>query len=135
MKAEAKRNSKYEVKEGTQRSPRACVLSACKAAQANPPPAQAPAISNDAILPRMESQNQPPAWIETAKRRGKADLLLSLLDAIEPIAPVLAQGLIVAEPLALLWGGGGALRALAEQLEEPGGVEALRQQLMDEAAE
>ena len=83
----------------------------------------------------MESQNQPPDWIETAKRRGKADLLLSLLDAIEPIAPVLAQGLLVAEPLSLLWGGGGALRALAEQLEEPGGVEALRQQLADEAAE
>ncbi|MYD09082.1 MAG: hypothetical protein F4X02_03470 [Chloroflexi bacterium] len=81
----------------------------------------------------MESQKQPPAWIETAKRRGNADLLLSLLDVVEPIAPVLAQGLLVAEPLALLWGGGGSLRALAEQLEEPGGVEALRQQLADEA--
>lgn len=83
----------------------------------------------------MESKNQPSDWIATAKRRGNSDLLLSLLDAFEPVAPVLAQGLLVAEPLALLWGGGGALRALAEQLEEPGGVEALRRQLADEAAE
>ncbi len=90
---------------------------------------------NDAILPGMESQNEHSHWIEAAKRRGKAPFLLSLLDAIEPIAPVLAQGLLVAEPLALLWGGGGALRALSQQLEEPGGLEALRRQLADEAAE
>lgn len=83
----------------------------------------------------MDTQKQHSDWIETAKRRGNAPFLLSLLDAIEPIAPVLAQGLLVAEPLALLWGGGGALRALSEQLEEPEGLEALRQQLADEAAE
>lgn len=83
----------------------------------------------------MDSQNEPSGWIEAAKGRGQAPLLLSLLDAIEPIAPVLAQGLLVAEPLALLWGGGGAMRALSEQLETPGGLEALRRQLADEAAE
>lgn len=83
----------------------------------------------------METQTEHSSWVERAKRRGRAPLLLSLLDAIEPIAPVLAQGLLVAEPLALLWGGGGALRALSEQLEEPGGLEALRRELADEAAE
>ncbi len=83
----------------------------------------------------METQNPPPDWIERTKGRGQAPLLLSLLDAIEPIAPVLAQGLLVMEPLALLWGGGGALRALAEQLEEPDGLTALRRQLVEEAAE
>ena len=83
----------------------------------------------------METHNPHSNWIERAKRRGNANFLLSLLDAIEPIAPVVAQGLLVAEPLALLWGGGGALRALSEQLEEPGGVQALRRQLADEAAE
>ncbi len=83
----------------------------------------------------MESQNEHSHWIEAAKRRGNAPFLLSLLDAIEPVAPVLAQGLLVAEPLALLWGGGGALRALSEQLEEPGGLEALRRSLADEAVE
>ncbi len=102
---------------------------------ANPTPASASAIPNDAILPDMETQNPPPDWIERAKGRGQAPLLLSLLDAIEPIAPVLAQGLLVMEPLALLWGGGGALRALAEQLEEPDGLTALRRQLAEEAAE
>ena len=83
----------------------------------------------------MQRKSEQSTWVETARRRGSAPLLLSLLDAIEPIAPVLAQGLLVMEPLALLWGGGGALRALSEQLEEPGGLEALRQQLADEAAE
>lgn len=104
-------------------------------AQGNPPPAQAPRIANDAILRGMDTQNQHSDWIKRVKRRGNANLLLSLLDVIEPIAPVLAQGLLVAEPLALLWGGGGALRSLSERLEEPGGLEALRQQLTDEAAE
>lgn len=83
----------------------------------------------------MERQSEQSDWIEAAKRRGNAPLLLSLLDVIEPIAPVLAQGLLVAEPLALLWGGGGALRALSEQLEAPGGLEALRRSLAEEAAE
>ncbi len=83
----------------------------------------------------METRNEQLDWIEAAKRRGKAPFLLSLLEVIEPIAPVVAQGLLVAEPLALLWGGGGALRALSESLEEPGGLEALRRQLADEAAE
>ncbi len=100
--------------------------------------ARAPRVKlNDAILPGMETRKQHSQWIETAKRRGNAPFLLSLLDAIEPIAPLLAQGLLVAEPLALLWGrgGGGALRALSEQLEAPGGLEALRRQLADEALE
>ena len=90
---------------------------------------------NDAILPRMDSQHQLSQWIEAAKRRGKAPFLLTLLDGIEPIAPALAQGLLVAQPLANLWRGGGAVRELADLLEEPDGFTALRSQLADEAWE
>ena len=74
-------------------------------------------------------------WIEALKRRGQAPLLLTLLDVIEPIAPALAQGLWVAQPLSGLWNGGQAVQDLAELLEEPDGIEQLRQRLTDEAQE
>ena len=74
-------------------------------------------------------------WIEAAKRRGSAPSLLILLDAIEPLAPALAQGLLVAGPLANLWPGGAGLRELADMLEAQDGVSELRRQLEDEGAE
>ena len=61
--------------------------------------------------------------------------MLMLLDVIEPIAPALAQCLWVAQPLAGLWDGAKAVQALAELLEEPNGVEQLRQRLADEEGE
>lgn len=74
-------------------------------------------------------------WIERLKRRGQAPLMLTLLDVIEPIAPALAQCLWVAQPLAGLWNGAKAVQDLAEWLEEPDGVERLRQRLSDEEGE
>ena len=53
----------------------------------------------------------------------------------EPLAPALAQGLLVAGPLANLWRGGAALRELADMLEEPDGLRELRRQLADDGAE
>ena len=83
----------------------------------------------------MNNQTEIAGWIEAAKRRGGAPFLLTLLDAIEPLAPALAQGLLVAQPLANLWRGGDALRELADLLEEPAGLRELRRQLADEGAE
>lgn len=83
----------------------------------------------------MDKQYPSSNWIETVKRRGQAPLMLTLLDVIEPIAPALAQGLWAAQPLSGLWQGGQAVRELAEWLEEPDGVEQLRQRLTDEAQE
>ena len=83
----------------------------------------------------MDRHYQAADWIEAAKRRGGAPFLLILLDAIEPLAPALAQGLLVAQPLANLWRGGDALRELADLLEEPDGLRELRRQLADEGAE
>ncbi len=74
-------------------------------------------------------------WIERLKRRGQAPLMLTLLDVIEPIAPALAQCLWVAQPLAGLWNGAKAVQDLAERLEEPNGVEQLRQLLSNEEGE
>ena len=87
---------------------------------------------NDAILPTMEKQLQIADWIESVKRRGQAPFLLTFVDVIEPIAPVLAQALLVSQPLARLWRGGDAVRELAEMLEEPDGLRQLRRQLGDD---
>jgi len=83
----------------------------------------------------MKDQSEIGGWIEAVKERGGAPILLTLLDAFEPLAPVLAQGLLVAQPLANLWRGGAALRELADMLEEPDGLRELRRQLADEGAE
>jgi len=83
----------------------------------------------------MKHQSEIAGWIEHAKRRGGAPLLLTLLEAMEPLAPALAQGLLVAQPLANLWRGGDALRELADLLEEPDGLRELRRQLADDGAE
>ena len=90
---------------------------------------------NDAILPVMDGKTKLVGWIETVKHRGGAPLLLTLLDAFEPLAPALAQGLLVAQPLANLWRGGEAFGALADLLEEPDGRRELRRQLADDGAE
>jgi len=83
----------------------------------------------------MKHQSEIAGWIEHAKRRGGAPLLLTLLEAMEPLAPALAQGLLVAQPRANLWRGGDALRELADLLEEPDGLRELRRQLADDGAE
>ena len=83
----------------------------------------------------MKHQSEIAGWIDHAKRRGSAPILLTMLEAIEPLAPVLAQGLLVAQPLANLWRGGDALRELADLLEEPDGLRELRRQLTDDGAE
>ena len=98
----------------------------------NPPPLKAPPFPNDAILRGMEKTSNVTRWIAAAKARGQAPFLLTLLDAIGPIAPLLASGLLVAQPL-LPWSG--ALRELADLLEEPEGVELLRRSLAEEPME
>ncbi len=83
----------------------------------------------------MDAQLQLARFIEAAKRRGQAHFFATLLDVIEPAAPVLAGALLVAQPLANLWPGGAAVRALADLLESPAGIEELRRQLADDSAE
>ena len=83
----------------------------------------------------MDGKTQLAGWIEAAKVRGSAPLLLTLLDAFEPLAPALAQGLLVAQPLANVWHGADGFGALADLLEEPEGLRELRRQLADDMAE
>ena len=87
------------------------------------------------ILPSMNERYPSADWIETVKRRGQAPVLLTLLDVIEPIAPLLAQGLWAAQPLSGLWQGRRTVQEMAECLETPEGIARLRQRLTDEAQE
>ena len=79
--------------------------------------------------------NEPPRKpnpIDNLKRLGGASFASVMLDVIKPIAPVLAQGLWVAQPLAGIWNGADSVGDLAKLLEAPGGVEELRQRLADD---
>ncbi len=80
----------------------------------------------------MENPYRIPDWIDSLKVRGGAPYALLTLDVIEPIAPVLAQVMWMAQPLAGLWGGREDTRDLAELLEAPDGIDRLRRRLADD---
>lgn len=82
----------------------------------------------------MDSEhNASPAsdWLERLKARGWAGPLSFLLDALEPIGPLAAQFCYAAEPVAWIIGGREPLRALAQSLETPEGIAALRRRLRE----
>jgi hypothetical protein len=68
-------------------------------------------------------------WIRAAKARGLGDVLSVALDVLEPLGLLGAQVLWVLQPALGIFGMREAVGDLAEALEEPGGVERLRQQL------
>lgn len=74
-------------------------------------------------------------WADGLRVRGWGDALLTALDAFEPLTPIGAQILWVAQPALGLFGGGGVAGALARLLETPEGVAALRLRLGADDAE
>lgn len=69
-------------------------------------------------------------WIEKIRARGWGDALSTALDILEPLGPLGAQLLWVAQPAAHWIGGWGAtLSELALALEDPDGIERLREML------
>ena len=83
----------------------------------------------------MNSQTELTRWLEAARERGHAPLLLTLLDAIKPVAPVLASGLLVAQPFVPFARHEEGFSELAGLLEAPDGIERLRDMLAEEAME
>ena len=70
------------------------------------------------------------AWIQAIRARGWGDAVSTALDVLEPFGALGAQLLWVAQPAARLIGGwGDTFGALAQALEEPGGIERLREAL------
>jgi hypothetical protein len=68
-------------------------------------------------------------WIKQVKMRGLANPVRVLLDVLEPLGPLGAQMLYVAQPFSRVLGASDGVRQLAETLEEPGGIERLRRML------
>ena len=67
--------------------------------------------------------------------RGWGDAFSTALDVLEPLGPLGAQLLWIAQPAARLFGGSAVVGALAQALEQPGGVEHLRQMMAGEDEE
>lgn len=79
-----------------------------------------------AILAVMDEDSR---WIEQARARGLDGALRVALDVLAPFGPLGAQVVWAAQPALGLLGLGRAAAHLADALEEPGGIERLRQQL------
>lgn len=70
-------------------------------------------------------------WIKQIKARGLGGAFGVLLDIIEPLGPLGAQILWVAQPALRVFGAGETLDHMAQVLEEPGGIERIRSLLND----
>jgi hypothetical protein len=68
-------------------------------------------------------------WIQQVKARGLGEALSTALDVLEPLGPLGAQALWVAQPVLGLLVAHDLLDEVAAALEAPGGVERLRQML------
>jgi hypothetical protein len=59
-------------------------------------------------------------WQQRAEQAGLGDVSSAVMEALQPLAPLAAQLLWVAQPTFGLIGRGAAIGALAEMLEHPG---------------
>jgi hypothetical protein len=67
-------------------------------------------------------------WQERAEQAGLGGVSSAVVEALQPLAPLAAQVLWVAQPTFSLIGRGEAVGVLAEMLEYPGGAEPLENQ-------
>ncbi len=74
-------------------------------------------------------------WAAALRARGWGEALLTALEAFEPLMPIGAQMLWIAQPALDLFGGGAVAGALARLLETPEGIAALRSRLGADDAE
>lgn len=70
-------------------------------------------------------------WLTQVQARGWGGVLTVALDILEPFGTLGAQFLWVAQPAFGLLGAEAIIRGLAQALEAPGGIEALREALED----
>jgi hypothetical protein len=76
-----------------------------------------------------DHQNDPPEWVQGVKARGLGGALGVALDVLEPLGPLGAQVMYIAQPLLGVFLPRGVVGDIAHSLESPGGVEQLRKQL------
>jgi hypothetical protein len=80
-------------------------------------------------MERKIPETTSPEWVQQAKVRGLGNALGIALDVLEPLGPLGAQLLWVSQPVLSLLVSRATLNHLAQALEEPGGIEQLKQQL------
>jgi hypothetical protein len=71
-------------------------------------------------------------WLTQVRARGWGDALSTALDILEPFGTLGAQFLWIAQPAFGLFGAEAVVRGLAQVLEAPGGIEALRKALEED---
>lgn len=69
--------------------------------------------------------------IQLVKTRGWQDASQTVLDVIEPVAPLISGLLWVAQPVSTVFGARAIVGELAETLDSPDGIARLREQLED----
>jgi hypothetical protein len=87
------------------------------------------ALFQCAILPGMEENFDHNDWIEQIKTRGMIGAFDLTLDILEPIGPLAAQVLYTLQPLLGVFGLHGMVEDVAQALDEPDGVEHLRERI------
>lgn len=82
----------------------------------------------------MHNEN---GWVDRVRAKGLSGPLRVALDVLEPLGPLGAQLIWFAQPAFALFGQRtwqAAAAELAQVLEEPGGIERLRERLNDPSA-
>ncbi|MGJ3239717.1 MAG: hypothetical protein ACFE0Q_13485 [Anaerolineae bacterium] len=77
----------------------------------------------------MIDKSETQVIVEAVRARGWEQITGTVLDMIEPIAPLISQLLWVAQPMARIFNAHDLIGALAETLDNPQGITALRQEL------
>lgn len=77
----------------------------------------------------MNDQDETHDWVDAVKARGFGGILRVTLDAFEPLGALGAQLLYVAQPLSGVFGWRETVGKIAQSLEEPGGIDAIRRRL------
>lgn len=71
-------------------------------------------------------------WINNLKSQGMGGVLRAALNALEPLGPLGAQMVYILQPALGLFGGWKAAGDVARALENPGGLDALRNLLNED---
>lgn len=79
----------------------------------------------------MTNNHNSEEWIMRARASGWGDFLSAALDVLEPFGVLGAQALWIAQPALGVFVQRETLAMLAQALEEPGGIDALRRRLED----
>ncbi|GAB1420676.1 hypothetical protein MASR2M15_07870 [Anaerolineales bacterium] len=79
----------------------------------------------------MKREHDPTQWLEALNSRGWSHTAQSVLDIIEPVAPVLAQMLWISQPMGGIFGKGQLLADIAHLLESKEGISEIRSHLIE----